>query len=396
MCACDGQSRSELIGPVPTTTGNPRASRARVSIPWWKSRAARGREGRARAYASRGGSGYALQRMHPFWVAAALGLVGSPPPIQWEAPSQCPSSQVARAQLLDLLGDDPGDVRVDVRISGNEGAWIAEVSLIDHATGFATRRTLRHGDCVTLTEAAVLVVAVGIDPIDVADRMAVAAPQAQAHSPEPGPSLIPAAPELPDTDPLDEVPPTDEETERRRSPPASRPRAPVPPRLDHAIGVAAGVVHGPVPAISGLISVRYSLGREWWQVDAGLSYATPRSQRYEDGQGGGFQSIAFDVRACVTPHTGRLRVPLCAGPTGGMLIARGIDVPNPRRPLHGFAQLGVGGGVQVAVHGRVAITVHGEALVGLARPAFHVLDREALFVAPAFGGRGLVGVRIGL
>jgi hypothetical protein len=324
-----------------------------------------------------------------FWLAAMVDLAApptiTPPPesaIEWLAPATCPTAEQARAHIREFLGAEPtGTARARVVIGAVEDGWRAEIELA--AEGITTQRLLAHRDCVTLTEAAALVVAVGLDPIRVAEHER--SPAAATPVPEPF-AATPVREAF--ADPTAEAP-----VRPHTAPPAARERS-RPAALRHGLAIGAGLVQSPVPRISGALALGYSLGGRWWRVEVGLAYATPRRVLYPGTDvGGRFQTAALDTRACVTPRVGRVVFPLCAGPTLGLVVARGIGVEPARRPASIYGQVGVGGAVRFEVHRRVALFARGEALVALSRPQFHVGDRPSL-TAPVAGGRGLLGVEV--
>jgi hypothetical protein len=111
-------------------------------------------------------------------VPASLLLTGllipAPPAetleLRWDAPQSCPSGDDVRAQVIDAVGD-PEEPRTEVlqaegRIEQTQdGRWSLELTLAGSGT-----RTLDAGSCAELADAAVLIMAIAIDP-DAIERL---------------------------------------------------------------------------------------------------------------------------------------------------------------------------------------------------------------------------------
>jgi len=107
--------------------------------------------------------------------------------LDWEAPRGCMSSTQARSAIEQLLspnastGDEPAQVEVQIEAT-EEGRFEAEITVQhDESEG---ERTLRGESCPQLAEAAVLIVAMVLDPVGASLRV-VAPAQLEPSSPEP-------------------------------------------------------------------------------------------------------------------------------------------------------------------------------------------------------------------
>ncbi|MDQ3034838.1 MAG: hypothetical protein M3Y87_20680, partial [Myxococcota bacterium] len=123
--------------------------------------------------------------------ATAMTAHAQPSEPAYEAPPSCPDAAEFRARLAASLASAPPDaelpdLRASVRISERDGAYAAEVVLVEG--GSELRRSLRDTSCAVVAEAAMMVVAIalvpGLDPLG-APAPARADPLAEPASPAP-------------------------------------------------------------------------------------------------------------------------------------------------------------------------------------------------------------------
>jgi len=312
--------------------------------------------------------------------------------LQWSAPAQCPDAAAARARLDEQLQhESTPEASASVQIARQDRGWMANIAITADEP-FAAR-TLVSADCEALMRAAVLVIAVAIDPV------AVAEPLTRVDPPNPGAGgpIVP----LPSTRSPTAAPLT--ERAHRRSGSADR-IEPVDRRSDrelpseHALRIAGGLSYAIVPAIAGSAQLAYALQRPRWRFEALATYLPPRELRYDDGTdaGGRVQAVTFAARGCPTPRLGAVRFPICLGLEGGPVLGRGVGIADERRPVTGWLAATAGLGVVAQVHRVVALTLHLDLFATILRPALYVGTRPDLFRAPIPGGRATLGLEFRL
>jgi hypothetical protein len=133
---------------------------------------------------------------------AAFALAGSPRAsaqmgvdLQWNAPSACMSAAAARAEISKLIRADtseaPARARARVQIEGTpQTGYVAEIEIERGAS--SGERTLRGARCTELAEAAVLIIAMVIDPEAATRAAAATSPAPSTPSPAPAPSERPS------------------------------------------------------------------------------------------------------------------------------------------------------------------------------------------------------------
>ena len=146
-------------------------------------------------------------------AAALLGALSLAPdaptpgiPIEWSAPSQCPAPSQVQRWLTDALADsaaDPAGIMARVEIAAVPGGFQLELAL-DRPEGPVGRRTMNAIDCHALATAAVLIIALTVDPqakVEVSDLGK--GPEPEPEFPEP----VPVVPVEPEPEPEPEVRP---------------------------------------------------------------------------------------------------------------------------------------------------------------------------------------------
>ncbi|HWB73896.1 MAG TPA: hypothetical protein VG755_03050 [Nannocystaceae bacterium] len=295
--------------------------------------------------------------------------------LQWEAPSACPAADEGRDELARRLGGRlPERGRVSVRITAAAEGWDARI-VVDAAAP----RELHARDCDALARAAAVVVAVAIDPLPDAARIAAIVPTAPISSPA-----------------RDEPPPRrhTEIVTPRDDAPSTRPRERA---LYHRLRASAGVAWSPVPQLAGAIQLGYTLRsarRGLAQLEVMLLYATPRRIDYDDGVGGRFQAFTATARGCAAPQLGRVTLSVCGGVELGPLIGGGLGAQTTKTRADLWIALQAASAVAIALHRRLALVVAAELPVSVRRPAFHLGARDDLFRSPFVGVRGLLGLAV--
>lgn len=281
-----------------------------------------------------------------------------------------------------LRGEIPSGTRVQIDIVAAAPGYAA--TIVVRADEASAPRTITAGDCDALARAAILVVAVAIDPIAVV-----------------GP-----------VDPVDDgdaaiaLPPPivrDEATERRMTrsagrgptstaPSASRPRAP----WHHGLGLGGAIGSQIVPTLTGAVQLAYVAAHERWRIESHASWIPPVARRYDDGAGARLQAFTLGVRGCPSPALGRVTLAVCVGVVGGPVLGHGTGVPRGTRATSGWVAAQVGVAAIIAVHARLGVLIGVDGFASLLRPAFHVGARADVLDAPILGGRGVLGLEVRL
>lgn len=356
-----------------------------------------------------------LRCRHAFCVGirAAIALAGALAPLasanaqvrlDWQSPAECPTSEVARGEIERLLNRRlnsmraAGTVSVDIarESSARFRARIAPVS-----NGPAREHVVYDIDCVVLSRAAALIVALALDPgmqsaprtrtpnqasppqptapPAEADGGAFEQPRALADSAEPtGPiadsprselEVRPAARASPPPEPpvpmmAARVKPEQQTADARLGPPQIWAW-----RISVGFGLSAGLTPGlgPVSLCSG------SFGSRELQAAVRVSYAFPQLATLKDSAGaGGSVALAsagfeLDLRSV---RVGPFAVPLIAGLEAGFFTAAGRGVASRRSQSAVWAAGYVGSGVVWTWTPTWGTALRVDGLLPLRRPEF--------------------------
>lgn len=339
----------------------------------------------------------------PTLLASLLALAPPDPAgvsLAWEAASGCPSRERALELLRELLPSLPdkiaqggaqtqievtldaqadGAVRVELRFVGERGVDV---------------RSFVAPSCELAANAALLVVAVTIDPVATAEQM-------QAE-PEPAPEFAPEREPAPEVEPAPE-----REPEREPDPRAfvdslylepDEPDELEPSKVRFALGLLGGGGWGPIRAGTGSLALDLAILAPWWRVGLRGLWALPRTIDVAPDRSARFDAWLLAARGCVVPSLarGRLELPICLSVEAGALRGRGVgNTPNPSVASQPWVALGLGPGLRYLPHPSVALGIEVDALVGLVRGGFTIGDRVAQQHA-IVGVRALLGLELRL
>lgn len=344
----------------------------------------------------------------PSLLASLLSVAPPESPelaLTWHAPPNCGSRDDAIAELRELLPDvrvherepSPGEgLDVEIAIAGQpEQRYVAALRF--RGPRGLDERTIAGPSCTTVASAALLIVAVTLDPIATVEQLDVrlAAPEPEPPEPAlPEPALpelpeppVPALPEPPEPGEIGEVVHLDAPAEAR---------API--RLRAALGLLGGGGWGPIRAGMGTLGVELGLLAPWWRVGVRGIVALPRTLASAGGRPVRYDAWLVHARGCVVPRLAddRLELPACLAVEAGQLRGRGVgSTPNPRLAEQPWVALGVGPGLRWVPHHRVALGVELDLVIALLRGGFTVGSEVAQQHA-GVGARALLGVEVRL
>jgi hypothetical protein len=284
------------------------------------------------------------------WLGALSVLAPSEAPasgvkLEWSAPAQCPTASAVQERLTRALADsaaDPGGLRARASITEGEGGVLTLVLELERDDGPVGQRTMQAGDCNELATAAVLIVALAVDPNATIEEPVVEPPPEDGTTvPEPSEPGEPVEPEPPidpdpeppiDPDPeppIDpEPPPIDPEPEPTPARPERPDRAPV---LHVGVRVGAGAGFSVLTNASTIVSAGAAVWGRAFRVELGASYWTPVEVRLDGATAGGrLQQWTIDARGCGLLRPGPLELPLCGGLDVGAVHGVGVGVASPR------------------------------------------------------------------
>ncbi|MFV8755210.1 hypothetical protein ACNOYE_32070 [Nannocystaceae bacterium ST9] len=331
-------------------------------------------------------------------------LVLSPPEhasvsLGWNSPIGCPTREQALSELRELLpnaSEGPeAELRVEIAIAGQpEQRFVAELRFVG-ARG-VDERSIVGASCEVVASAALLVVAVTIDPIATVEQIEARTAEVEPEpSPRPEPAVSPESVE-PDEQPLAFVDPRESGESLHLEPepePATRPT-----RARVALGVLGGGGWGPLRAGSGSLAIELGVFGPWWRWELRGSSVLPRALDTDAGRRARYDAWLIATRGCLVPPLAQARVelPVCLGLEAGVLRGRGIgSTPNPRGASQPWAAARIGAGLRWVPRPRFALGFEIDLLAALLRGGFTIGDEVAQRHAPV-GVRALVGVEVRL
>jgi hypothetical protein len=351
-------------------------------------------------------------------LVIALSLALEPLALDWTAPSTCSDAAQAEERLRQLLPELALPVSGDV-----EAALRAEVEIVESEAGFrATVRfegPLGHDErsfaderCAIVSEAALLVIAVSVDPIGAVESLGTVEPwiqrpqtlveETEAAATEPaatesaertetiettefGPIVSTLAPRIDD----DDAPSDMEDPAPRMRPARARVRA--------GLALLGGGGYGPLTLAQASLGAEVSAFGPWWRATLRGLWLAPRTVVTEGSRAARYDGFLVGALGCGVPR-GRpeLEFPLCVGVEAGLVRGQGTGTtPNPREGVRPLVVLALGPGLRWAVRERLALFVQLDLIAPLLRGGFTIEDAVVSSIAPV-GVRGLGGVELRL
>lgn len=348
----------------------------------------------------------------------ALVLAGEPSPtvaIEWRAPTSCPQREDIAAGVAALLPEitiaEPGaptSLLVDGRID-LDGSERWAVTLRFEGERGVDERTFSGSDCATLGEAAVLVIAVTVDPLATAETIDL---DAAPHQPTPEPRPEPRPEPEPEPEPPPEPEPLPQPEPKPKPEPSPDPDSSPPVRaaisrsgdargspdsVRASLGALGGFGYGPLTLGQGALGFDVGALGPHWRASARALWLPPRTQSTAGAQAR-YDGFAGSLRGCGVPTIAgaSLEFPVCLGVEAGFVRGRGSGAtPNARSSLAPYVGALVTGGLRWALRPRVAISVDADLLVPLVRGGFTIGGGVVQEFSPV-GVRGLAGLEIRL
>jgi hypothetical protein len=299
-------------------------------------------------------------------VLAGARLEDSTPPrtelaavleLDWDAPQVCPSASEVMGLVQEHI-DPRAELRpVHLRgivTSGGAAAWTLELEL--HVGDHDDRRQLHAVDCATLARAVGLIAAIALDPLGSRERSSE-----RDDALEPAEVRIPSVPPEPVADDL----PSSAEV----ADPVTRITAP------WELRIGAGPAWAERPRPHALLRLAAGWSRRAFGVRFGTDVWLPArfSEFPPEDRALGWQvgRVLAHLGACWAPGNDRVRAPLCAGATAGLVYGRQYGAETAETVLFpsaaAFASVGVRG-IPVAGRPNIGLFVDFEPAVQITRP----------------------------
>ncbi len=329
----------------------------------------------------------------------ALALLASEPAaaemlrIDWEAPEVCPDAREVRLDLARLLGrrleDSAGTVRsVRARVVFEEGAWTVDLRLETEA---GTRsRELSDASCRAVTDAAVSVIALAVDP-ELGSEPSEAADSTGSEGADDETAADNEHREWPDES---EAPPAGDTS---KDEPASATAASEDQPLGWAVGAVLALDALALPSPAPGLGLRLGLRPGPWRLYAGGLWFPARTESVAGGVGQAEFSLWLgSVSGCYAVLEGSIESSLCLESEVGRLAAKTTGLTAPGQGSSPW--WAVGGGVELGwqLSPAWALVGRGSALAPLVRKDFVIGGIGSVHEPPAVTGRAEIGLEMRL
>lgn len=318
--------------------------------------------------------------------------------LDWQAPRGCPEEGDVEATIARLVGHPIASGRgaepsTQVRAVVRTRAERFEVELHTRHGAAEEHRTFAAARCDALADATALIVAVALQPLEMATGPSP--PAASAAVLDPAPSVVPPAPTM--VAPR-QRPPAAAAVPTARAPEAAVPEAVRARAVGGGLAVTVGPAVGVLPGVAAQLAAVLALRGPHWRVEAGGAYWFPRTASSADrptvevGLGSGI------MRGCYVFARTRLELPLCGGAELGAMRGRGQGagvLARTSRSLWAAAHAGPGLSWRLGPWAAVRLTV--DAIVALQQPGFDLRigdERVELHRALPVGGRAGLGIEL--
>jgi hypothetical protein len=302
-----------------------------------------------------------------------LALAGDPILVEWTVPASCPARDAMERDVQALLGPETSTRdRATARVEADSDGFVASIEL--ETERGTTRRSVRGMNCEAVAAAVAVIIAVGVDPIAVADTVAEATTD-RSEAPaiaRPAPAAI-----------VTTAPP--------RGPPRVDPRRRSSLRLGAMLSGGAAI--GLLPEVRAALDGGLAIGWGSLRIAAEVHHEFARTFAHPEAPSAGARVslTAGRVGACWSPARARFRFPLCLGPEVGALTARGRGLDRSKTVHRPWAALVPELGATWFPSPVIGIGLRGQAVLSLTRARLVIedFDTDLLHV-------GAVGARIAL
>ena len=286
--------------------------------------------------------------------------------LSWQAPTDCPTPEDVRAEVVRLLG---GQVRLPAGRELKASALVAHgqtwsVSIQTELAGRAGRRAIEAASCQDLADATAMILALAIDP----NVVATLPVRSKAPSPPPF-AESQAAP-------------------YKRSPP-----------VNFLFGLQATGSQGTLPSVDVGVGGSVGVVARHYRVELRAAYGLRRDQAAKavtpaDAYGR-FNFLAGTLVGCFNLGQEALAFGPCADVEAGVVSAQGFGVSESFLVHRAWLAVGAGGYVAISLGRHWSVPLHLDVLAPIQRPEFvfnNVPNR--VFQAPAVGVRASVGIEL--
>ncbi len=334
--------------------------------------------------------------------AAEAREPGPGPTIEWDAPEACPQLATVQRTLAAALGPESmttgGQLEVRATLSPQDiERWTLTLTL--SRDGVERTREIEAQTCEGLTSAAVLVIAIAIDPSYDGEPITLLSEDPTTAIPAPPPeSERRDEPDAPRSAAENPAAVADDDPRTITTPASRGDAAAAPPSgIELSLRATAGPGLRLLPAVSGALELGLAVLGRRWRAELAANYWTPVRGSLGGDLDARFQLASAVVRGCGVPGVGSVRFPLCVGLDAGAMTGRGIDgFATVRTARHAWVAARAGAFVAWRLHPRVSLWAGGEAIVPLRIPEFGTDDRASLVVIPRLGVAAVAGLEVRL
>lgn len=339
-------------------------------------------------------------------LSAGVGLFAPPadPVLEWEAPSSCPDRETALRDIDALLGGEAPREAFSFSVRIDRDGETHRLKLITRSGDDEEERVIRAPRCDSVVDAAVLMIAITLDPIAATGSVrnsgwtrasqhdASPSPPEPAERSQRGPDGTQARP--PDPTPAPALAPAKRPVEPIQPPP--RHTRPPPPKIVYGIRPQFVADWGALPSLSPGIGLNLSLTRGLLRFELTGAYWDQRRASRSDlqKQGAWVDLGTAATRMCVAFGTEKVKFPTCAGIEMGAMrsLGIGIDLTTPR---NAFWIGGVGGPTLVwAFIPRLALSIGLDISVPFRRVAVETEAGDRLHLPEPVSLRPLAGLEV--
>jgi len=312
-------------------------------------------------------------------VLAQSGVSGGKPDpfeLVWNAPSDCPDAASIRRSLARLLATGTRTsrrLRADARLEPARDT-VFTLTLRTELGGMVGERILQGHTCAAVSDAAVLTLALMLNPDTELERDAPTQTAPKGAAPIGNLTLLPAKT-------FDLITPT-------------KSAVPFGVQLSTDVGLAAGVLPQVGPELG--LGVTALLGRASLLLNADYGPAQNSTLAERPKMGGRLWSAALGLIGCWTPRAQTFAVGPCVGSILTRLEGKGLGVLNPQGGVVYWFSPAVGGHFSARLHPSLSLRALAMGLMPVDRPMVYLDELGVIHRPPSIAGRVQIGVVVDL